>query len=69
MSIILDAFIAFFNCRQKDKEVHQDCTRRFKVAREIPNSHLGGEIILPKFVKSTINYNEKDADKLPSSPK
>ena len=46
MSIILDAFMTFFNCRQKEKELLQDYTRRFKLAREIMNSHLGGGIVL-----------------------
>ena len=63
MIILLDASMAFLNCRQRDKEVLQDYTRRFKVAREILNLHLGGEIVLPKFVKSMKIYNEKDADK------
>ena len=63
MSIILDAFMAFLTCKQKEKEVLQDYTRRFKVAREILNSHLGGEIVLPKFVKSMRNYDEKITDK------
>ena len=63
MSIILDAFMAFLNCRQKDKELLQDYTRRFKVAREILHLHLGGEIVLENFVTSIPNYDETKLDK------
>ena len=52
MSVILDAFKAFLNCRQKEKEMLQDYTKRFKVTREILYSHLGGVIILKKVVKN-----------------
>ena len=41
----------------------QDYTQRFKVAREIFNSHLGCEILLPKFGQSMQDYNETDPDK------
>ena len=58
MSIIKDAFEAFFNCHQKEKETLQDYTRRFKVSREILKSHLGGDIVLPKFVECMTGYDE-----------
>ena len=64
MSIILDAFMTFFNCRQKEKELLQDYTRRFKLAREIMNSHLGGGIVLKKFVESMNGYDETNPDKI-----
>ena len=64
MSIILDAFKAFINCRQNEKEGLQDYTRRFKVAREILNSHLGGGIILQKFVETMSGYDPSDGDKV-----
>jgi hypothetical protein len=44
MSIISDAFRALFNVQQKESESLQDCTRRFKTAREILESHLGGHV-------------------------
>ena len=64
MSVVLDAFKAFLNCRQKDKEMLQDYTKRFKVAREILYSHLGGVIILKKIVQNMKGYDEKDEDKV-----
>ena len=63
MSIILDAISAFIHCKQKEKETLQDYTRRFKVAREILQSHLGGMIVLPKFVESMSGYNKNDTEK------
>ena len=50
MSIISDAFRATLNARQKESESLQDYTRRFKTAREILESHLGGQIVLTKYV-------------------
>ena len=64
MSIILDAFKSFINCRQKDNEGLQEYTRRFKVAREILNSHLGGGIVLQKFVESMEGYDKSKTDKV-----
>jgi hypothetical protein len=52
MSIILDAFRAVFNVQQKEEESLQDYTRQFKTTRETLESHLGGQIILSKYVKS-----------------
>jgi hypothetical protein len=52
MSIISDAFRAIFSVNQKESESLQDYTRRFKTAREILESHLGGPLILTKFVKT-----------------
>ena len=63
MSIITDAFGAFFKCHQKDKEILQDYTRRFKVTREILKSHLGGDILLPKYVKGMTGYDESNNTK------
>ena len=64
MSIIMDAFGAFFKCRQKDRENLQEYTRRFKVSREILKSHLGGDILLPKIVKGMPGYDESNKVKM-----
>ena len=64
MSIILDAMKAFIDCKQKEKEVLQEYTKRFKVAREIFQSHIGGELILTKYVQSMPGYKEDDLDKI-----
>ena len=63
MSIILDTIKAFFNCQQKDNKLLQDYTRRFKLSREIMNSHLGGGIVLRNFVESMDKYDKTDPDK------
>jgi hypothetical protein len=60
MSIISDAFRAVFHVQQKDQEGLQDYTRRFKTAREILESHLGGQIILTKYVKTMPTYDENN---------
>jgi hypothetical protein len=63
MSIISDSFRALFNVQQKENESLQDYTRRFKTAREILESHLGGPLILTKFVKTMKDYDVLDTIK------
>ena len=62
MSIISDAFRAVFYVQQKDSESLQDYTKRFKTAREILESHLGGQIILTKYVRTMPTYDENDLE-------
>ena len=69
MAIIFDALKAFVNCTQKEKENLQDFTRRFKVVREVLHSHLGGPIILQKFIKNQKDYDSNDEEKLTSLTK
>ena len=38
---------------QEDNEKLSDCTRCFKAAREIPQSHLGGPILVAKAMEDT----------------
>ena len=64
MSIILDAFLSFLLCKQKEKESLQDYTKRYKVAREVLKKHLGEIIYLPKYVKTIDDYDAKDATKI-----
>ena len=64
MSIILDAVKAFVHCKQKDKEMLQDYTRRLKVAREILHSHLGGVVVIQEFIENMAEYDEKDENKV-----
>jgi hypothetical protein len=63
MSIISDSFRALFNVQQKEHASLQDYTRRFKTAREILESHLGGPLILTKFVKTMKDYDVLDVIK------
>ena len=60
MSIISDSFRAIFSVRQKEAENLQDYTRRFKTAREILESHLGGQIVLSKYVRTMPTYDENN---------
>jgi hypothetical protein len=46
MSIILDVMKALINLRQRDQESLTDYTRRFKAAKDLLVSQLGGLVIL-----------------------
>jgi hypothetical protein len=63
MSIISDAFRSLFASKQEEGESLQDYTRRFKTSTEILESHLGGPIILEKYVRTMENYDENDVEK------
>jgi dsRNA-specific ribonuclease len=58
MSIISDAFRSLFTSKQKDGENLQDYTRRFKASMEILESHLGGPLILEKYVRTMTGYDK-----------
>ena len=58
MSIILDAMRKILNTKQKEGESLQDYTKRFRVAWVVLKSHLGGPIILTKFVEAMDGYNK-----------
>jgi hypothetical protein len=62
MSIILDALKSFINLKQKDGELLQDYTKRFKTSRDVLRSHLGGPIMLTKTVTNMKDYNKMDED-------
>jgi hypothetical protein len=62
MSIISDSFRVLFNVQQKERESLQDYTRRYKTAREILESHLGGQIVLTKFVRTMPKYDENNPE-------
>ena len=48
MSVILDLLMTLLTTRQKDVESLQDYTKRFRVTREVFESHNGGPMILIK---------------------
>ena len=50
MVIMMDAFKVFASTRQRDGEALQDYTKRFKVSKDVLESHLGGPVILKKFI-------------------
>jgi hypothetical protein len=49
--IIIDALMAFMNCRQQEGESLQDFTSHFKTARELFVSHFGGPLIVQRDVE------------------
>jgi hypothetical protein len=60
MSIISDAFRLLCTSKQKDGESLQDYTRRLKMSSEILESHLGGPLILEKYVRTMMGYDQTD---------
>ena len=58
MSIILDAIRTLLFRKQKEGESLQDYTKRFRVAQDVLKSHMGGTIILTKFVEAMDGYKE-----------
>jgi hypothetical protein len=58
MCIILDAVMALVLCKQKENESLQDYTKRFHVARDVFESHLGGPIVLHKIVTAMPGNDE-----------
>ena len=53
MKTFADAIRTFLNTKQNESEPLQDYTRRFKTAKEIMESHIGGAIILIKYIELT----------------
>eukprot|EP00957_Ditylum_brightwellii_P084634 6435960-Ditylum_brightwellii.AAC.1 len=64
MSIISNALRAMLNARQKENEHLQDYTRRFKSSVDILLAHMGGTIILPKYVMNMEGYDASDKDRV-----
>ena len=62
MSIMLDSVQSLFSLRQKDGESLQDYTKRFKTTRDVCCSHIGGPIILTKYVEKMKDYDKTKAD-------
>jgi len=56
MAIVYDAFTAVHTTTQKEGETLQDYTKRFRVAKEVLESHLGGPVIISKIAKSMPGY-------------
>jgi hypothetical protein len=50
MVIMMDAFKVFASTRQRDGEALQDYIKRFKVSKDVLELHLGGPVILKKFI-------------------
>ena len=56
MAIITDSIRTFLNTKQKESKSLQDYTRRFKTGKEIMESHIGGPIILSKYIELSTEY-------------
>ena len=64
MSIIHDAIKAVVNLKQKEGENLQECTKRFKTAKDVMVSHLGGPLILTKCVENMCGHDANDPTKV-----
>ena len=62
MSIISQALRCLLNCKQKEKESLQDYTKRFRVAAEVLESHMGCPIYLLKLMANMKEFNKDDSD-------
>ena len=62
MSIMLESIRSLFSLRQKDGESLQDYTKRFKTTRDVCRSHIGGPIILTKYVEKMKDYDATKSD-------
>ena len=58
MAIITDAIRTFLNKKQKESESLPDYMQRFKTSKEIMESHIGGPIILSKYIQITDKYKD-----------
>lgn len=63
MSIVLDAMRTLMGTKQKEGESLQDYTKRFRVARDVLKSHVGGPIVLTKIVEAMDGYEDADSEK------
>ena len=48
--------------KQKDGESLSDYTKRFKVSRDVYESHIGGPFILKKYVTNVPGFSSMDQD-------
>ena len=62
IEIVVDALFNFLHTKQKEKENLSEYTKRFKVAREIFEEHLGGPLVIDKYMKKLSTYTT-DQDK------
>ena len=62
VSIVLDALRGMFDLKQKPEERLTDYTRRFRTAREVMESHIGGPIVLEKVCRQDGNYQKTFAE-------
>jgi hypothetical protein len=61
MSIILDSIKTMANMKQKEHKSLQDYTKQFKTVRDVMKAHIGGPLILTKFVEEMDDYDVVEA--------
>eukprot|EP00978_Attheya_sp_CCMP212_P045353 scaffold343191_cov31-Attheya_sp.AAC.1 len=62
MSIILDSIKAMIDMHQKEHETLSDFTKKkLKTSTDMLESHIGGPIVLTKFVEQMADYDASDA--------
>ena len=64
MSIISDALRAAITLKQRENENIQEYTRRFKTSKEILEQHLGGPLVLTKYVTKMNGYVAENQEKI-----
>jgi hypothetical protein len=64
MSIISDAIKTVVNLKQRENESLQEYTRRFKTARDVLVSHIGGPIELTKYMTTMSDYKANELDSI-----
>jgi hypothetical protein len=64
MSIILESMRTLLNVQQKEHELLQDYTKRFKTAHDVMKSHIG-PIIFTKYVANMTGYNKTKTAEIP----
>ena len=62
MSVIFDSLKALVNLKQQPGESLQDYTKRFRVTREVFETHIGGPIKMPKLLLEVKGYTEYPMD-------
>jgi ribosomal protein S10 len=63
MSIILESIKTMVSTKQKEHESLQHYAKRFKTALDVMKSHIGGPLVLPKFVEEMNKYDVVEAKK------
>jgi hypothetical protein len=58
MSIILDSVNILLNVKQKEHESLKDYTKHFLTSCDVMKSHIGGPIILTKYVEKMTGYDK-----------
>jgi hypothetical protein len=64
MGIILESLCTFIGLKQRKNESLQDYTKRFKTSRDVLHSHIGGPILLVKYMVNMSDYDKSDNDKV-----